>query len=620
MPINLEEIIDIDKMQSLFDSFSEMTGVASRLVGLDGKILVSSGWQDICTLFHRKDSESVRLCSMDNMRIFEDLLKGDSYVYSHCPHGLYDVAAPIIINGTHVANIFTGQLLLSNPDQDILERFRNQATKFGFDEGEYINILNKVPVIPEKKVESIMRFMTRFAQMIGELCFSVLKEKEKERSIQEAYDALNNEIQHRMDEADKLNQIIEGNAIATYVIDLNSKITHWNKACELLTGALASQVIGTDRHQEVFYAYRRPLVVDFIVKNKSKSEIGEFYGGEVKDSTLVKLGFEGEYLFPKLGERGKILFFTAAPLRDSRGNIKGAIGTIQDVTEQRTAERELRASEERYRHLFESANDAIFLIKDGVITDCNQKALFLFRCSREELIGRSPIDISPEIQPSGELSRDEVNKKTEIVYQNVPLSFEWRFKRNEGTLFDAGVSVTKIMISDIPYMLSIMRDITDTKQLINDLKMRKMELDDKTVYLEKVNQALKASLEHREVERRAVAESMLSNLKQFVFPYIKTMAKCRLDNDAKAYLSIIETNLKELVSPISNTMFSKYINLTPTEIRVADFIRDGRNTKEIAELLGLAPSSVQWHRKNIREKFNLTKMKTNLQTFLKTLS
>lgn len=113
---------------------------------------------------------------------------------------------------------------------------------------------------------------------------------------------------------------------------------------------------------------------------------------------------------------------------------------------------------------------------------------------------------------------------------------------------------------------------------------------------------------------------MLSSFRQFVFPYIQDLSKCRLGQDAKAYLGIIESNLNELVAPFSKSRFARYIDLTPTEIKIADLIRDGRNTKEVAEMLGLSPSSVQWHRKNLRGKFGLTNKKNNLQTFLKTLS
>jgi DNA-binding CsgD family transcriptional regulator len=145
-------------------------------------------------------------------------------------------------------------------------------------------------------------------------------------------------------------------------------------------------------------------------------------------------------------------------------------------------------------------------------------------------------------------------------------------------------------------------------------------LNEKSTYLEKVNQALKASLDHREVEKRAVEENMLINLKRFVYPYLEELEGCKLGTDAKAYLNIIQTNLDDIVSRYDRTIFSQYSRLTPTEVRIADLIRSGKNTKAIAALMALSPSSVQWHRKNIRQKLGLTNRRANLHSYLNSLT
>lgn len=620
MPLDFAKLIDLDKMQTLFELNMKLTGISSALIALDGTIYAHSGWKKICSQFHLANPDSARLCASSYEQACNRLHSGEPYLLYTCPFGLVDIAVPVRINGKYVANLMYGRFFHEEPDPVMLEGFKRQAGKFGFDEKEYMEAVSQIPVIPELKLEIMKESMLLFVEMIGGMGVSCYNEQTVKEQIISAYGELQKEIRRRKSEEEKLRQIIEGNAIPTFVIDTESRITHWNKACEFMTGFSASEMTGTDRHQEVFYSSKRPLLVDLLVRNISRDEILRFYGDKIKNMSQNTDSYQGEDLFPEIGDKGKTLFYTAASLKDADGRITGAITTLQDVTDIRQAEHELRESEERYRHLFESANDAILLVRDGRITDCNQKALFLFRCSRDELIGSLPIDLSPGIQPGGEISAEELRRKSKIVYQDVPLTFEWRFIRKEGTFFDSGVSVSQIMISDTAYALAIIRDISGTKQLIHALRTREAELDDKTRYLEKVNQALKASLDHREVERRAVEESMLSNMKQFVFPYFRDIAKCRIDQDARVYLGIIETNLGELVSPISRSRFARYIDLTPTEIKIADLIRDGKNTKETAVMLGLSPSSVQWHRKNIREKFSLTNKKTNLQTFLKTLS
>lgn len=620
MIYTLEKMIDIERLKKLFDIHFRQTGISSALIALDGTIYASTDWQDICSQFHRKNSEACKCCISAYEKASSRMTSGESFVCYVCPFGLFGVAVPLIVKGEHIANMLIAQFLYEKPDDAVIEQFREQALKWGFEEDKYIEALNRVPVVPEGQMYLLKESVLLFVEMIGDMGALYIGEHLAKEAILKAYEELENEIKLRKTETDKLAQIIEANAIPTFVIDTGSRVTHWNKACEILTGVTASEILGTDRHQEIFYSLKRPLLADFLIGNASKDEFSRFYGDKIKKTSHNSDSFEGEDFFSEIGGKGKIIFYTAAVLKDPFGKICGAISTLQDVTEMKNAEQELRASEERYRHLFESANDAILLLKDGKVYDCNEKALFLFRCPRQQLIGTSSIDISPEIQPGGEMSIDEINRMIKNVYQNIPLIFEWRFVRKDGSFFDAGVSITKITISGTPYALSIIRDISETKRLINSLRMRETELDDRTRLLEKVNLVLKDSLDHRDIERKAVEESMLSNLKRFVFPYIQDMAQCRLGVDARAYLSLIETNLSEIVSPLSKSKFAKYIDLTPTEIRIAELIGNGRNTKEIAEILGGTPGSVQWHRKNIRKKFNLTNKKNNLQTFLKAIS
>ncbi len=374
---------------------------------------------------------------------------------------------------------------------------------------------------------------------------------------------------------------------------------------------------------EVFYS-ATDIAVSVISLDErvsaSAAEFRRYYGSNYQKSRLIKDGYEGEAFFPHLGETGKWLFFTAAPIKNGRGDVIGAIETFQDVTERHETEHDLRTSQTRYRQLFESANDAIFVIKDRIIVDCNQRAQELFNISREDAIGHSAEDFSPEIQPDGQSSINMLQKRRKIVNQGMRQCFDWRFSRKDGSFFDAEVSITRSMINDAPHTLAVVRDITERKKMIVALQEREKELDEKSRYLEKVNQALKASLDHREVEKRAVEENMMVSLKRFVFPYMEELGNCKLNTDARAYLKIIETNLNDVVSRFSKTVFWKYQDLAPTEMRIADLIRNGKNSKAIARMLGLSPSSVQWHRKNIREKLGLTNKKVNLQSYLTSLS
>lgn len=617
---DFEALIDIEQLQELFASFHVATGIAASIVSLDGRILVNAGWQKICVDFHRKNPAAKQLCVKNDMRMNTALLDEEREAICQCPHGLMDTAVPILVDDQHMANLFSGQFLLEAPDASVIARFKQQATTFGFDEAAYLAALAATPVIPEQRVVHILQYLKRFAEMIGEMGLSQVHLKERAQVLSEAQKNLQQATRRQAKESYGLAQILEGNPIPTFVLDTQCKVTHWNHACELLTGIAGNEIIGTDKHREAFYPQRRLLMADLIVKKASINELAVFYGKNYRDSQLVDDGYEGESFFSNLGKHGRWLSFTAAPLKDSKGHLLGAIETLQDITARRIAEQEVRASETRYRHLFEAANDAILIIKNGIILDSNQEALNLTGRSRKELIGSSPLEFSPEIQASGALSKEVLMEKTAIAFQDVPQVFEWRLTKKGGADIEVEVSLNRFKVNDDPHGLAIIRDMTERNRMVRALKTREQELNDKTRYLEKVNEALKASLDHREIEKRSVEESMLIKLKRFVYPYLEELDKCSLESDARAYVNIIGTHLKNLTAQVSKTIAAKYMDFTPTEIRVADFIRDGKKSKEIANLLGLSPSSVQWHRKNIREKLGLTHKKVNLSTFLASLT
>ena len=128
--------------------------------------------------------------------------------------------------------------------------------------------------------------------------------------------------------------------------------------------------------------------------------------------------------------------------------------------------------------------------------------------------------------------------------------------------------------------------------------------------------ALKVLMEKRESDKYKIETRVLSNVEQLINPYLEKLANSELNSRQKVYLDILTTNLNEIVSPFAWTLSTRPHNLTPTEMQVANMVRQGRTTTQIAELMHLSRRTIEAHRRNIRAKFGLTHNKTNLRTYL----
>lgn len=135
-----------------------------------------------------------------------------------------------------------------------------------------------------------------------------------------------------------LRQILDGGPVPTFVINEKHIVTHWNRACELVTGYSAESMIGTLDQWRGFYQTPRPVMADLIVSGDLENGLETYYAGRYRKSATIDGAYEAEGFFPQCGENGRWLFFTAVALRDSRGNLIGAIETLQDMTERKQAE------------------------------------------------------------------------------------------------------------------------------------------------------------------------------------------------------------------------------------------------------------------------------------------
>lgn len=187
--MQLDEIIDIKALQSLLDNFCNSVEIASAIIDLKGNVLAASRWQRACTDFHRVNENSCANCIESDTDLALKLEDGKKFSIYKCKNGLVDCAAPIIIDGQHIANVFIGQFLTQKPD---MIYFTDQAKRFNYDEKNYISAIKEVPVIEEEKLPSILGFLSEFAQMVASLSVEKLKATQKEeQNIQSKKAALN---------------------------------------------------------------------------------------------------------------------------------------------------------------------------------------------------------------------------------------------------------------------------------------------------------------------------------------------------------------------------------------------------------------------------------------------
>jgi PAS domain S-box-containing protein len=144
-------------------------------------------------------------------------------------------------------------------------------------------------------------------------------------------------------------------------------------------------------------------------------------------------------------------------------DLAAGLQTIKEKSEHKQAEQALHESEERYRKFFESANDAIFLMENDRFVDCNPKTLEVFGCRREDIIGKTPYDFSPEYQPDGMSSAEKGRTQQCIARSGKSLRFEWHHFRLDRTPFHAEVTLNRLDVSG-RFVLATMRDVTEQKR------------------------------------------------------------------------------------------------------------------------------------------------------------
>ncbi len=254
------------------------------------------------------------------------------------------------------------------------------------------------------------------------------------------------------DEEHIYHTLVEHTLDAIYVIT-PSGFEYVNPAFEDITGYTADEVCTEDFD---FWSIIHPDDRELIAEREHARERGE--------------ELEPVYQFRVISKHGDVRHVEANTVT-LPGPGTRIVGMLRDVTDRERSLAKLRMNERKYRTLFESANDAIFLMTEDVFVDCNQKALETFGCKKENIIGHSPGEFSPPSQPDGRVSAEQAQTYIRAALNGEPQRFYWKHVRMDGTPFDAEVALNPIELEDGSMVQAIVRDVTRQKRAEEALRV-----------------------------------------------------------------------------------------------------------------------------------------------------
>ena len=443
-----------------------------------------------------------------------------------------------------------------------------------------------------------------------------MAKKRVHKKLKSATKKLKNEVIHgssvitKLQESEQLFLTLTGQSLAGIYVVQNGQFRFINPIAASYAGYTPEELVGRK--------------ADFLVHPEYKEKVK-------RDARVLLRGERpSPHEFRIITKQGDIRWIWETLTSISFEGNPATLGNSIDITERKQAEEALQESERRLADIINFLPDAILAINiEGKVIAWNRAIEEMTGVPAEAMLGkenyeyalpfygeRRPILIDLVLSPNKKIEQSyysilERQKDLLVVETWVScLKGESAFLWGKASpLYDSKGNIIGAIES--------IRDITDRKQADEALKKREKDLKVKTHELEDLNAALRVLLKQRDKDRNEFEETILSNVKALIQPYIEKI-KNHTDPSGISYVNVLESNLKDIVSPFAKKLLNRYLNFTNREVQVADLVREGKTTKEIAELLNVSDSAVNVYRYHIRKKLNLSK-KHNLRYYLSSL-